>query len=220
MTNTEYKLIRSKRKTLSLIIDGNAELIVRAPAKMSLYEIEAFIKKKQKWICAKQQEISDINQRYEKVKTESGSHIPYLGLMCTIVKSDTTEIYMYDSKIFINHSTDIKELIKWMKKSALKLLEKRTEIFSNLMNTEYTAVKISEAKTRWGSCSGKNSINFSWRLIMCPPEIIDYVIIHELSHTIHKNHSKAFWNTVETFLPNYKQTRKWLKENYKLMDII
>ena len=92
-------------------------------------------------------------------------------------------------------------------------LRERTAVLSALMNAVPSAVKISDAKTRWGSCSGKNSINLNWRLMLCPPEVRDYVIIHELAHITHKNHGTKFWLHVAEFAPGYKTHRQWLREN-------
>ena len=85
------------------------------------------------------------------------------------------------------------------------------------MNVRYNSVKIKNYKSRWGSCSSKGDISFNWKIIFAPENIIEYLVVHELSHLIYFNHSKLFWNKVEEFQYNYKENRKWLKENgYKL----
>ena len=85
------------------------------------------------------------------------------------------------------------------------------------MNVRYNSVKIKNYKSRWGSCSSKGDISFNWKIIFAPENIIEYLVVHELSHLIHFNHSKLFWNKVKEFQYNYKENRKWLKENgYKL----
>jgi predicted metal-dependent hydrolase len=90
---------------------------------------------------------------------------------------------------------------------------------ARLMGTTYRAVSISSAKTRWGSCSADNSIRFTFRLLYAPMAVIDYVVVHELSHTVHKDHSKAFWLEVEKYRPDWKIARKWLKDRRYLMQI-
>ena len=87
------------------------------------------------------------------------------------------------------------------------------------MGVSYKSVAITSAKTRWGSCSGDNAIRYTFRLLNCPKEVIDYVVVHELAHTIHHNHSKAFWLTVEKFIPDWKTRRKWLKDHGILMEV-
>ena len=80
------------------------------------------------------------------------------------------------------------------------------------MELKYDKIIITGAMKRWGSCSSKGNLNFAWRLVMAPIDIIDYVVVHELSHIVHRNHSKRFWEQVETIFPDYKIKRKWLKE--------
>ena len=111
-----------------------------------------------------------------------------------------------------------KLLFKWYKSRAAIIYEERTNSYAKSMQLYPSQIKISIANKRWGSCSGKNNINLSWRLIMAPIEVLDYVIIHELAHIKYKNHSKDFWNLVAVYDKKYRQHRKWLRENgYKLV---
>ena len=99
------------------------------------------------------------------------------------------------------------------KKYARKIFESRVQYFHQFTGGNYTSITIRDQKTRWGSCSGRGTLSFNWRLILAPPEILDYVVVHELCHLTHMNHSKEFWNLVESVIPDYKIRRKWLKEN-------
>ena len=220
MTDIDYKLIRSKRKTLSLIIGSDAGLTVRAPLRHPEREIEAFIEKKADWIATKQSEMKSRSDKYRKLVIENGAGFLYFGRPYTLVKCDTDVIKAQDGKIFIKYDTDTDDIVKWMKETAADIIKKRAEFYAQIMNVKYSAVKISDAKTRWGSCSVKNSLNFSRQLVMCPPHVIDYVVVHELAHIIHKNHSRNFWAVVETYMPNYKIYRKWLRDNSRIMEII
>ena len=78
---------------------------------------------------------------------------------------------------------------------------------------DYGRIAIKAAKTRWGSCSAQGNLNFHWKLILMPPAILDYVVVHELAHRIEMNHSPRFWTQVERILPDYRERRRWLKEN-------
>jgi predicted metal-dependent hydrolase len=89
----------------------------------------------------------------------------------------------------------------------------RIDYFANQHNIKFNNVRLKAQKTLWGSCSSDNNLNFNYLLMMAPISVIDYVIVHELSHTIHKNHSNNFWGLVESILPEYKKAKKWLKEN-------
>jgi len=88
------------------------------------------------------------------------------------------------------------------------------------MGVKYASMKMSEAKRRWGSCGAGNTLNFAWRLVMCPQSVIDYVVVHELSHIPYKDHSPKFWTRVATVMPNYKEAQEWLRLNRKLMEVI
>lgn len=101
--------------------------------------------------------------------------------------------------------------IKKLKKLAKEYLPPKVEYYANLMGVNYTSVKITSAKTRFGSCSGKNSICFSYILMLYPEKAIDYVVIHELAHTVHHNHSKQFYEMIEKYMPDYKSAEKMLK---------
>ncbi len=90
-------------------------------------------------------------------------------------------------------------------------LSLRISVFAAQIGKQPTKTRITQARTRWGSCSSKGSIAFNWRLAMAPPEIVDYIIVHELAHLIHPNHSRAFWDEVARILPDYKARKQWLK---------
>lgn len=166
-----YKLIRSKRKTIELSIGDDFIPLVKAPLKMSTEDIENFVSKHEKWI--------------EK----------------NIIKK-----HEHEERFSLND-----EEISVLKKRALPYLTERTEYFSKLMGLEYSGIKITSAKKRFGSCSGRNSICYSWRLMQYPAEAIDYVVVHELAHIVYKNHGKDFYKLIEKILPDYKKRENMLK---------
>jgi predicted metal-dependent hydrolase len=108
---------------------------------------------------------------------------------------------------------------KKMKIRAKSFILDRLNHWSVIMNIRYQNFRLSSAKTRWGSCSNKNTISINWKLILAPLEVLDYVVIHELAHVKEKNHAKAFWNLVQTFDPNYKHHRQWLRAQNHLIEI-
>lgn len=99
------------------------------------------------------------------------------------------------------------------RQAAKEYIPKRAEYYAAQLGVSYNRITIRDQKTRWGSCSGKGNLSFNWRLILAPPKILDYVVVHELCHRREMNHSPRFWALVESILPDYKQSRKWLKEN-------
>lgn len=169
----EYKLIRSKRKSISVEITKNLEIVVRSPNKLPKADIERFLASREDWI---EKSLEKMKKRVEKYPTQ--------------VSKAEAEMLIEKAK---------------------KILPEKVAYYSKLMQLYPTAIKITGATTRFGSCSGKNSICFSYLLMRYPDEAIDYVIVHELAHIKHKNHSKDFYALVERYLPDYKVREELLK---------
>lgn len=105
-----------------------------------------------------------------------------------------------------------REKVIALAEEALKVIPERVEYFAKVIGVTYGKITVRNQKARWGSCSSKGNLNFNCLLMLAPPEVLDYVVVHELCHRKQMNHSKAFWLEVEKVLPNYKEVRKWLKE--------
>ena len=105
---------------------------------------------------------------------------------------------------------------EWFRERAAKYFRERAEFFASAHNLEFTRIKINSASSRWGSCSVRKTLNFSWRLLMTPPDVIDYVIVHELAHLKELNHSRRFWLEVEAMLPDYRNAKTWLRDNGRM----
>jgi hypothetical protein len=99
------------------------------------------------------------------------------------------------------------------RQKAREIISSSVQYWSSQMGVRYGRIAIREQRTRWGSCSQKGNLNFNWRLVLAPPEVRDYVVIHELCHLSHLNHSREFWARVEKFCPDYREQRRWLREN-------
>jgi len=214
------QIIRSNRKTLSLSINENADLVVRAPHFASYDEIQKFISEKSAWIDKKHRLIKAHLKDNEN--QHSRSQCLYLGSLYPVkIDNNSIEPISFNGQMFTinneNRETISLLLKSWYKKRFMEVALPRLSYFSNKYNLKVNQVRVKEQKTLWGSCSSKNNINLNYLLIMAPMKVIDYVIVHELVHTIHKNHSAKFWQEVEAIMPNYKDARYWLKKNgYKL----
>ena len=220
---TSYTLIRSNRKTIALQINENAELIVRAPRHVSQNRIHQFISEKEAWIIKTQQKMrarqDDIEQNSE---FKDGKKVLFLGEEYEIsLNGKIKHIKIHDNVMeFPFEKIERAEafLTQWYKKKAREIIPPKVAHYAKYLGLSYNKIGISSAKKRWGSCNSKGSINFSYRLIMTPPSIIDYVIVHELMHLREMNHSPRFWAHVESVIPDYKKRRKWLKDNqYKFI---
>jgi len=214
LINMECSIIKSNRKTISLQIDKNANLIVRAPKSLSEEKILSFVKSKSEWIEKKQKLTKTIIE--EKNKFTESEMLLYLGIKYPIKIIPNKNNLFFNGICFElgeNCNQPDKIFKNWYKYQFKKNIIPRLHYFAKQNNIEFQNIRIKAQKTIWGSCSKKNNINLNYLLIMAPIDTIDYVIVHELSHIIHKNHSKEFWRLVESILPNYKKAKKWLKEN-------
>ncbi|MCD6120586.1 MAG: M48 family metallopeptidase [Spirochaetales bacterium] len=220
------KLLRSKRRSVGLEITGEAVLVVRAPLGLSRRKIEEIVGKKRKWIEKKVRQIKERNGRLSMKTFKSGEHFYYLGMQYPLFvdnfksinpgNSNSRNPLKFDNKFVLNgkyQHTAREQFIAFYKKKAIVFIEKRAAFYSKVYGLRYRRISITRAEKRWGSCSSKGSINFSYRLIMTPPEIVDYVVVHELAHLKHHNHSGKFWREVERMLPEYRSRRNWLKKN-------
>ena len=215
------KIIRSKRKTLSLTINENAELINRAPKRLSIEKIQDFINEKENWINRKKRlienQIKDVTSNHNKLL--------YLGNLFPInVEQNASKELFFTGEEFIANSIEPDSLSlsikKWYKNKFKEIALPRVAYFANKHNLMVNQVRIKNQKTMWGSCSSKNNINLNYLLLMAPMGVIDYVIVHELVHTIHRNHSTDFWDSVESIMPEFQEHKRWLKKNgYKLRRI-
>jgi len=207
-----YQLIRSKRKTLSLQINSHAELIVRAPNQLSVKKIEQFIDEKSDWIEKKSNSIS--LKKPQKPNYTNGEKFLYLGEEYPLKINPTqAKGLSFDGKMFSLHAGGKEEFLAWYKASFKKIALPRLEYYAKNHQLSYNQVRLKTQKTLWGSCSGVNNINLNYLLIGAPISVIDYVIVHELCHSVHKNHSKNFWQLVFSILPNYKASKRWLQDN-------
>ncbi len=217
------KIIRSKRKTLALEIAHDASLIVRAPERASLNMIQKIVSKKQNWI-EKKQEIArkKFNTTLPK-KYLNGEKFLFLGKKYKLFIVDNISkplIFDQNFQLSYKYLNKAKEIFKnWYKGKAYEIIYNKVNYYSLQSGFKYKKINITNAQKRWGSCSNRGNLNFSWRLVMAPEKVIDYVTIHEVTHLKERNHSKKFWSKVELLMPDYKIPQKWLKKNGYILDL-
>ncbi len=211
-----YHLVRSKRRTLALVIERDGTLVVRAPLRMAEAEVRRFVEAKRNWIERKQAEAA--KEAVIPHRFVDGELFPFLGklLPLRLVPDPEPALVMdgHGFRLSRSRQADGRALfVDWYRAQARNYIAARLEYFSHSHNMKPVGLRISSARTRWGSCSRKGTLSFTWRLVMAPPEVMDYVIVHELAHLHEMNHSPAFWALVEKMLPDYQQRRAWLKKN-------
>ncbi|EJO5346270.1 M48 family metallopeptidase [Clostridium botulinum] len=218
----QYSLKTKKRKTISIKIGEKSIIEVTAPLGTNEYTIDRVLEKQEKWIIEKIKkfkqlenfngyyylgnlydlEIKEVKSLYFKMKVENNKFIIYIN---SGILKEKREIIIKEN------------LQKFYKNRAAQILKERTDYYSNILGVTPKNIVIKNQKTLWGSCSSKGNINYNYKIVMAPLKILDYIVVHELCHLVHMNHSKDFWNLVESVIPDCKKRRKWLKENgYKL----
>jgi predicted metal-dependent hydrolase len=216
------KIIRSRRRTIALEITPTATLIVRAPLRAPAEYIEEIIRQKRSWIVRKFDEMKrrPLPSGHEYAE---GEIFHFLGREYPLyLLTDGNMTIERSDKLYVSRSLlpDLKNHIKrWYRKEAHKEIQARCMWFSMKTGHVPTTIRITDARQRWGSCTHKGGLNFSWRLVQAPPDIVDYVVVHELVHISQPDHSRKFWNKVREILPDYERRRKWLRENERLLKI-
>lgn len=201
-------------------MDGTVE--VRGPRLMPDAFVREFIQAKADWIIQKRKEVAEQQSKKRAHTYQSDDVFGYLGegYVLTLVAAGRKRIEaVKEERRLILHTTSFeakaveKYLKEWYKKQAATYIEERVKYYKQMIPGKVASITLENRKGRWGSCNSRGELTFNWRLIMAPPEIIDYVVVHELCHLRHMDHSKKFWNAVAGVLPDYKARVKWLKDN-------
>ena len=178
--------------------------------------IEKFVKEHQNWITKRLSRIS--TQQVEKKTFTQGEYYLFLGkkFMLNLVPEQTFPLLLDDFEFTLlekKQANAAKVFENWYKLQAQIKFTSRLNFWATQQHIKYKYMKVTSAQKRWGSCSRDGRICLTWRLIMAPLEVIDYVIVHELTHILVPNHSAKFWGKVDEIYPTFKLQRKWLREN-------
>lgn len=212
ISNIQIK--RMHRKTMSLQVLSDGSLIVKAPILIPKFIINEFLKKNEEWI---NKHVGVKKRGNTQAKTyQEGEKFLLLGKEYPLKFENVTGIQI--SGNFLIFPTALKfrakkEIENWYIKQAKEMITSQVEKHAKEMQTSYISITYSDTRSKWGSCTHDNRLQFNWRLVMAPPLVIRYVVVHELAHTIEKNHSRVFWKKVASINPSYKEQIKWLKKN-------
>lgn len=219
-----YSVRRSARaKNISIRVSPDRGLEVVMPGGVKSYNIESCLKSREDWIIARLDQIKQLQDK----KANSG-RVLFLGreygLVHVIRHQAAAAVKILDDKLYItvsDHSPETlaEALERWYRAQAGIIFKERVRRINKEAGYTVNRIFIRGQRTRWGSCSRLGNLNFNWRLVMAPVEVIDYIVIHELSHLGEMNHSVNFWHLVEKLCPDYKKYRKWLRENGPLLTL-
>jgi len=230
METDKYTIRRSRRAKKTRIIVTAEKVEVVAPLRVSERKIHDFVKSKQDWIETATEKVLKNRQALKKMAPEKyrdGASVTFRGKSKKIqLKFTASKIVnvVFDQQIFTvelpadrsqenNHQAIKLALMDWMQNQALKDVKSMIDEYAEKYNLYPRRVRIKTQKSRWGSCGIHNDINLNWLLMLAPPKVMEYVVIHELCHIQERNHSANFWLLVEKHCPDYREHRLWLKQN-------
>lgn len=214
----------ARRRTLTIRV-AEGQVSVRAPEYVRLHEIEQFLQAKQAWIAQK------LAQQHEQLQArqrrwESGAALPLLGKTLRLQIHDASPRYTHLDGDILSVGLRLapaqsqplaervqKQVQQWYKQQALAHFGERVAYWEGVTGITSSGYNVRTYKSRWGTCSHRHELTFNWKLMMAPLDVVDYVVVHELCHIVHFDHSPAFWRLVGRFVPNYKAHKAWLRNN-------
>lgn len=215
---------RSKRKTVSILIERDGNVSARVPEKIHDDELYQILQSKEYLIHRHLAEWQQLNEKKSFREYVSGQSFLYLGRNYRLKIEDDTENQLRFSKgrfLLPRHrQSDAKDLFIQFYKE--KLNEKLPDIikrYQNYLGVKPQSIKVMELQNRWASCSSLGNVNFHWKCAMAPIDVLHYIVAHELAHLIHPNHSSEFWNELDKIMPDHRDRHEWLKRNGAGMDL-
>jgi len=217
----EYTVIKSNRKSLSIIIERDKSVVVRAPQTLSDDRIKEEVNKRKALIISKIDSEQKAVARTAKEFVD-GEQFLYMGKYYSlqIHISEARTIDFKDAFIVNARNKEVVKnlLFEWYNQQAIKVLIPRIKYFAEHLGVKRKRINITSAKYTWGSCTPAGTLNFNWRIVKAPAEVMDYIVVHELAHLREHNHSAEFWNIVAVQLPQYEDAKQWLKFNGDELD--
>jgi len=229
-----YEIIRSNRKTISIIVEPDETIIVRAPKDLPDEKIREKIYKKRKWIAEKIQKSREIVKPVPKKRElVSGEKVKLKNKLIRLkiypVQQKKTNLIFESNILHIFVNKDLSEdkrkeeikkvLLKWYKEQALDIISKRVQKYAKYLDEKPKDIKVRDQQLRWGSCTKEGILLFNWRIVMAPVSAIDYIVIHELCHLKESSHTPKYWALVESLFPEYRKWKEWLRINGLTLDL-
>ena len=218
----EIQIERTNRKRTIALQFKNNKLIIKTPRSVSKKTLVDLIKRKQRWI--NQRAILNFEEQNLKNREFIDNDKFYFRgdeYRLSLILGRKEAVKIEGSLLLVSYVDDksigrenIKRLLEdWYLKESIKILKARTEELAQQMRVQPNGITVKSYNSKWGSCTANKKISYNWRIIMAPDHIIDYLIVHELSHIIEPNHSKNFWYQVGNYCKDFQKKRKWLREN-------
>lgn len=224
VSGIDITIHKSARKTVSIFVERDGSVSARVPEKLEEEEIEEILKAKEYQIFKNLAEWTQLNQNAVEREYVNGQSFLYLGrnYRLRFVEDNIEGVQFIKNRFLINKEEKhrAKELfVKFYKNKLQTKIHPIIEQYKSQLGVEPKQVKIMELQNRWASCTSNGNVNFHWKCAMAPIDVLQYIVVHELAHLIHLNHTAEFWNEVDKILPNYESQMNWLKLNGAGMDL-
>ncbi|MGC9965885.1 MAG: SprT family zinc-dependent metalloprotease [Syntrophobacteraceae bacterium] len=226
----DYQIRKSaRRKTISITVHPDNRIVVSAPASCSKKNILLFVEKKSDWIHGAIQANLQRARQNRQRRFETGEKLLFLGreYILRVDRGSPPDVFLTGGFICVRLASEgapepleVKNhLLEWYVARALDKVKEKLPHYADWIGVNPHFVTIKSLKSRWGSCSVHGRISLAWNIIMAPEAVLDYLVVHELCHMVHHNHSAHYWDLVASILPDHRQSRKWLRENGGLLQL-
>ncbi len=226
----EYQLLRSgERRTADIVIERNGLISVRAPAHLSEEQADAVVERKRLWIYRNLAEWRDLNATRVVREWVNGEGFLYLGSSYRLrfVQEQDEPLKLWDGRFCLQRKVvelggeeAAKRVFeKFYADKGVERIRKRVAYFAPKVGVIPSFIDVREIGYRWAACAADGRLSFNWKCMMAPPKVIDYIVVHELCHLRHRDHTDAFWNEVDKVLPDYRDRKEWLKKHGAGLDL-
>lgn len=214
-----YILHKQNRRSIAVGVSDHGEVFVRAPDWMRRKEIEDYLWSKERWIKKRMINVKESQHVLDMLYKDG--EILYLGGILKVVARPHVRARIVDKELLVDSRKNMEDQIyKVLKTSAREVIGDFISELEPIMGVRVKSFRLKDNSTNWGSASGQKNLNFNWRIIMAPLEVVRYLVIHEMAHIKHMDHSNRYWAFVEQFDTDYENNDKWLKVNGALLRVV
>jgi len=226
----EYQLLRSSdRRTADVVIERDGNISVRVPGHLTESQADAVVESKRLWIYRNLAEWQDLNATRVVREWVNGEGFLYLGSSYRLlfVQEQDEPLKLKDGRFCLlrqvvetgGEAAAKREFERFYTRKGLERLKKRVDYFAPKVGVAPGSVDVKEIGYQWATCSPDGHLSFHWKIMMATPQVIDYIVVHELAHLHHRDHTEAFWNEVDKVMPDYRERKEWLRKNGAGMDL-
>lgn len=197
---------RARRLRMRVLAGVGVEVVL--PRGLSRADALSFVRAESAWVL---RQVDALAARPPTIQIVDGARVPYQGGSLVLVMSESSRIRRNGDVLHVPLGSDHTAIERWFRAEARRVCTEHANVFAAMLGVRFERIAIKDTRTRWGSCSTRRNLNFSWRLLLAPPEVLRYVVAHEVAHLREMNHSPRFWAIVEQLCPRFREHRRWLQ---------